>query len=175
MRQIASLFLLLSLVSLQSACIYQRNLKSTYIDQKKYQSVFIDIPKNNVVFDNIAPTIQQVLSDHFQQVGYQLSSSRKGSFTLLTTVTALKPSQKYISPDVLLFHYEIALKLECQLLDLHGNHIAKKTFNFSGLISNPRNPILTSSFLAFEYEKLMKFSAPSIEQFFRPHLQKYKS
>ena len=48
--------------------------------------------------------------------------------------------------------------------------VAEKIFCFDRLISKPKNPVLNSDFLNYEYKKIMLRAAPKIEQYFRKFL-----
>jgi hypothetical protein len=144
---------------------------STSIKSHEYVPVFVSMPESNFVFDNIAPIVYQALFQHFQKIGYTVVCQENNGYVLKTIIKKLDPYQKYVSPDVLLFHSEITLEVHCQLYNFVQKLVAEKTFCFSTLISKPRKPTLTSNFLIFEYEKLMRRSAPRIEQFFRPYLK----
>jgi hypothetical protein len=126
------------------------------------------MPSNKLVFDNLSPLLYTSLVHHCKRVGYTLVDSEKHGYTIALAVKMLTPVQKYVSPDVLLFHTRIKVELLCQIFNFSSSLIAQKTFYFSTLISKPINPILTSSFLDFEYKKLFERSVPKIEQYIRP-------
>ncbi|MFH1831940.1 MAG: hypothetical protein ABH827_04015 [bacterium] len=168
---VSCLLLALALLLSLSSCVYKKTFISTSIKSHEYVPVFVSMPQSNFVFENVAPLMYQALFQHFQKVGYTLACQENNGYALKTIIKKIDPYQKYVSPDVLVFHLEVKLELHCQLYNFARKLVTEKTFYFSTLICKPRNPILTSSFLIFEYEKLMKRSVPRIEQYFRPYLK----
>lgn len=133
--------------------------------------IFIELPQSNNVFDNISGLVCDVLVDHYRRVGYKIADNSRSAYSLRTTIKSLDAVQKYVSPDILLFHSTIRLELFCELLNYNKEVIASKTFYFTRLISKPDNPSLNSDFLDYEYKKLMSSASPKIEQYFRKFLQ----
>jgi len=168
--QFSFLLLIITLIS----CAPKKNHYAAYVNETKRVPIFITMPENSFVFENIAPVVYQEIAHHFIRVGYKLTNNKNHGYSLKITIKDLSPVQKYISPDMLLFHSKIKLELLCQLYNFAGKLVRQKTFCFSTLISKARNPILNSSFLEFEYKKLMMRSAPQVEQHFRPLLQDVK-
>ncbi|MFH0898698.1 MAG: hypothetical protein V1855_03910 [bacterium] len=166
-----SLLLSIFLVLLPS-CVYQKKYFSTIVKTEEYEPIFVSMPQSGIVFENIASIVYRTIYDHFSRVGYSLATQSLQGYELRSVIKKLEPYQKYVSPDVLLFHTEVKLEILCQLYDYAQRLVAEKTFYFFTLISRPRTPILTSSFLRFEFEKLMKRSVPRIEQYFRPFLKR---
>ncbi len=125
------------------------------------------MPHSKYVFDNMAPIVYQLVTDHFRCVGYTIVDNEQDGYSLELIIKDLSPRHNYVSPDVLLFHSSMRLDLECKLYDLNKKLIAQKCFSFSTLISKARNPIIDGSFLDFEYKKLMRRASAKIEQHFR--------
>ncbi len=162
----------LSCICCLSSCVYQKKHISTLVKSEDYESIFISIPESGYVFENIASMTYQALCEHFFRIGYYVADKFGQGYELRCVIRYFKPYQKYLSPDVLPFHIEIKLEILCQLYDYAETLKAEKIFYFSTLICRPRKPILTSSFLRFEYKKLMRRSIPRIEQYFRPFLKR---
>ena len=138
--------------------------------QKQAVPVFVQMPISNQVYENIAPLVYDSIVEHFELVGYKISCKQSDAYTLKIIIKSLDPVQKYISPDILLFHSTIKLELECQLLNFNQSVVASKVFYFYHLISKAKNPVVNSDFLDFEYKSLLRKSVPKIEQYFRPYL-----
>ena len=155
-----------------SSCVYQSTHISTMVQAEDYVPIFFCMPQSSFVFENIAPLVYEEMLGHFQRVGYDVASKLKDGYVLRTSIKKLEPYQKYVSPDILPFYVEIKLEIFCQLYDYSDKLVSEKSFYFSTLISKPRKPILTSSFLRYEHEKLLRRDIHQVEHFFRPFLQK---
>ena len=166
--------LLLIFTTLLPSCISKKHftIKQKSISTKDYMPLFVAMPRNQFVFENISPIVYQSLCNHFKRIGYSLVDNNNNSYNLHIKIISFSPTQKFISPDILIFHSTIKLELECKLYNLNKKLLKQKTFYFSTLISKPRNPILNNSFLNFELQKLMNKAAPRIEQYFRASLLK---
>jgi hypothetical protein len=132
--------------------------------------IFLEIPHNPLVFDNVSPLIAEALHHHYLRIGYCIVNTFRDGYTLRVRVKALDPTNKLVSPDVVLMHTKIRCELECILLDFGRHIVTQKTFSFFTLISKSKNPILNSDFIDFEYRRLFERAAPQIERFFRPYL-----
>ena len=171
--QLKSFFLFLIFLIFLSSCSYQ-NVKKTY-DQNRHTNIFIQMPDNVLVFDNLSPIIYKKIHNHFHRVGYQLTNNANDSFSLKLKIKNIDDSQKFISPDILLYNLKMRLELQCKLFDENKKLLEEKTFYFYSLISKPSNPILASKFFELIYRDLGKKAAPKIEQYFRKFLHKAKS
>lgn len=141
---------------------------STYCVHKSRRiPIFIELPGNKNVFENISSLVYDSLVSHFQRVGYKVVSASSSAYALRVTIKSLEPVQKYVSPDILLFHSTIKLELLCQLLNYRKEVVAERVFSFDRLISKPKNPVLNSDFLNYEYKRLMWLAASKIEQYFK--------
>lgn len=132
--------------------------------------LYIEMPRNALVFDNISPLLYQAFHNHMLRVGYVLVNGPENGYTLRTNVKNLEQINKLVSSDIILFNYTVRIELECKLLDFNQKIVAQKTFLLSSLISKPKNPILNSDFLDYEYKRLFERSSPRIERFFRTYL-----
>ncbi|MFH1254343.1 MAG: hypothetical protein V1646_02820 [bacterium] len=153
-----------------SGCFLKHTTCRNFSIQKQMAPVFVQMPISNQVYENITSLVYDSIIEHFELVGYKISCKQNDAYTLKVTVKSLDPVQKYVSPDILLFHSTIRLELECQLLNFNQSVVASKVFYFYHLISKPKNPVTTSDFLDFEYKKLLRKAMPKIEQYFRPYL-----
>ena len=155
-----------------SSCQVRRGGRSFGFGQKVATPIFIELPQSNNVFENISGLMYESLVDHFRRIGYKVIDNQRSGYVLRITIKSLEPMQKYVSPDILLFHSTIRLELLCQLLNFNNDIVVSKTFYFSRLISKPNNPSFNSDFLSYEYKKMMWSAAPKIEQYFRKFLLK---
>ncbi len=162
------LFCILFLLA-ASGCV-KKKLVSDLIVKNTRIPLFIEIPRNTHTFDNLSPLAYEALHKHFTRVGYNLVDRPECGHTLRVIIKRLEPQCKLVSPNIILLHYSARLELDCMLLDFNHTMVARKTFFFSSLISKPRNPIINSDFIDFEYRRLFERSIPKIEHFFRPHL-----
>lgn len=153
-----------------SGCVLKHTTCRDFSVQKQTAPVFVQMPISNQVYENIAPIVYDSVVEHFELVGYKISCKQSDAYTLKITIKSLDPVQKYVSPDILLFHSTIKLELECQLLNFNQSVVASKVFYFYHLISKSKNPKVSSDFLDFEYKSLLRKSVPKIEQYFRPYL-----
>ncbi len=165
-------FLLPLLVLFFASCSYQ-SVKKTY-DQNRDINVFIQMPDNVLVFDNLSPVIYKKIHNHFHRVGYTLTNNEENAFSLKVKIKNVDNSQKFISPDILLYDLRMRLELQCKLFDKNKKLLEEKTFYFYSLISKPSNPILASKFFELAYKDLGKKAAPKIEQYFRKFFKRPK-
>ena len=161
---------IIALWFLLPACAFKKSAISEVSLKNKNIPLFIEMPRNIQVFDNIAPIVYQALQRHCMRVGYTVVDRSSDGYTLQVHIRSLEPISKLVSPDVILVHSYVRLELECTLLNFNQQIVAHKRFFFSSLISKPRNPIINSDFLNFEYRRLCQRSAPKVEYFFRPFL-----
>ncbi|MBD3231076.1 hypothetical protein GF322_00245 [Candidatus Dependentiae bacterium] len=150
------------------SCSYQK-IENTYNKNNKVK-MFIAMPENTLVFDNVSPILYKKLCSYFSGVGYKLTNGIKDSFFLYTKIINVDKSQKFVSPDILLYDLRIKLELQCKLFDKNKNKIAEKTFYSYSLISKPSNPIFSSKFFELTYEDISKKIVPKVEQYFRKFL-----
>ena len=169
----SGLFILpLFLLMLSTACIPKKNVVSDASVRKAQIPIFIEMPRNVLAFDNITPILYQSLHQHFLRVGYVVTDKQSDGYTLRSNITKFESINKLVSPEVVLAHYTLSLDLEVTLLNFNQKPVIQKVFHLSSLISRPRNPILKSDFVEYEYTRLCNRSAPRIEHFFRPHVLK---
>ncbi len=152
-----------------SSCAYKKN---SFLNKQKSKnsnvSVFIHMPDNFLVFENLSYIAYKAVVNHFRNVGYKVVDSDINSYILKIEIKKLDPLDKIISPDLLLYGSRMELKLLCSAFDKKGKLIKKKRFDFSTLICISKDSKLHSSFLDFEFSKLIKNrAAPNIEQYFR--------
>lgn len=152
------------------ACQLKRGGSTYRLRGRVSTPIFIEMPQNNNVFENVSGLIYESLVSHFQRIGYKVLDKPNSAYSLQVIIKSLEPIQKYVSPDILLFHSSIKLVLSCQLLNYRKEVVAQKDFNFDRLVSRPKNPVLNSDFLSYEYKRLMLHAAPKIEQYFRKFL-----
>lgn len=163
---------LVLLVGFVPSCQVKRGGSTFGFGQKITIPIFIDFPNSNSVFENISGLIYESLVDHYRRIGYRVVDRQGTAYSMRVTIKSLDPIQKYVSPDILLFHSTIRLELFCQLLNFNNDEVMSKSFYFTRLVSKPNNPSFNSDFLAYEYKKLMWSASPKIEQYFRKFLLK---
>lgn len=153
-----------------SSCAFRKPLISDFAIKNANIPLFIQMPTNVVVFDHLSPLVYQALHRHFMRIGYVLVDQPDHGYVLHIDIKRLDQTNKLISPDIVLLHYTLRLELACTLFNFNHNVVAQNKFFFSSLISKPRNPILNSDFLDFEYKRLLERAAPKIEYYFRSYL-----
>jgi len=166
-------FLFFSVLFLFSSCSHQKELsiKKNIVNNVDYP-IFIQMPRNVVVFDNLSPILYGSLIDEFKRKGYKLSYNQKNSYILIIKIKNLFPVSKFISPDMLLYNTKIGLELHCKLFDVNNKLINEKSFLFSRLINKPKDPIMNTNFLDYQYKKIMIRASRKIETYIRRFLLK---
>jgi len=124
--------------------------------------LFIAMPQNVLVHENISPLFYTALRNHFHRLHYRLVPEPEEAFVLETKVLELSSSQKFISPDVVLYGYRLRIVVECSLVDPSGKIIARRPFTLSSLMSTSKNPILDDHFVDFELCGLLKRVAAKV-------------
>ena len=135
--------------------------------QGRHIPVFVEMPRNIHVFDDIAPLLYQALHHQYMRVGYEVVDRPAHGYRLKVQIKNLESTQKLVSPEVNLVHYHARLELDCTLHNFNDHVVAQKKIFVSGLISKPRNPILNSDFLDYEYKRLCSRAASQIERQFK--------
>jgi hypothetical protein len=151
-----------------NSCAYKKS-SHNFVANKIKTPVFISMPENVLTFDNISPLVYKTMWKYFRRVGYVLTDNEGEAFTFKVKIKNLRPENKFISPDILLYNIRIKIELLCSVFDKDKKLLAQKTFSFYKLISKPRNSILNSDFMDFEYRKLLERAAPKVEQYFRKY------
>lgn len=164
------IFLCLSTLVFLSSCFPKKSSVKNLYSKAGNVSLFIQIPQNNLVFDNISTLAYQGLFSHFRRVGYKLVDNGNEGYTLEIQIRRLDPVTKFISPDVLLFNETLRMEILCKLLKFNQTVAAQKVFNFTTLITKPRNLVMNSEFAAFAYKRMFEVAAPKIEIYFRKYL-----
>lgn len=153
-----------------SGCIVKKSFVSHKAINKKNIPLFIAMPENHLAAHNFSTSLHRSLIKRYQQVGYHITNKGKNNYSLKVVLIKDKNSTRYISPDVLLFHSSLSLEVQATLFDSNQKKIESKTFSLSSLLSKPRNPIMSNSFIFFKLEKRLFSLAIRIEQHFRNHL-----
>lgn len=162
-------FLLAGLLFL-CGCLFKQGFRQNFsVREVDVPPVFIELSQNSQVYENISPIVYNVIVEHFELVGYKISNGHANAYSLRVLIKNLEPIQKFVSPDILLFNSVVRLDLECQLLSFDKSLLASNKFYFCNLMSKPKNPVISSDFLDFEYKRLLRIAAPKIEQYFRPY------
>ena len=134
--------------------------------------LFIAMPKNPEIFDNIAPQLYEALYKHFSLSGYNLVSAPCDGYELTVVIKRWTPINKFISPDVVLFHERRTLEVLYQVRDFTHKVVLEKKCKRTFLLSKPENPILNTDFVYFELDRLLPCIARQIELNIRPFLLK---
>lgn len=164
---VSNFIIFFCLLLITQSCAYQKKLESHCNIKEAQIPLLIELPRNTTVFENLSPVVYESLCHHFRRMGYRLVNRPEDGYVLRVSIKSLKPTTKFVSPDVLLFHSHIKLELECILYDFNKVLVAQKTFSYTYLISKSSNPILMSDFLNHEYKGMITRVAPTIEHFFR--------
>ncbi|MCF7799450.1 hypothetical protein K9L05_02345 [Candidatus Babeliales bacterium] len=151
-----------------NSCAYKQNSYNN-ISKNASGLLFIKMPENSLTFEHLSPIVYESIHSYFNSIGYKLSDNKNNSFLLDIKIKKLTPVHKFISPDLLLYNQNIELELECLLFNSQDKLLAKKVFYFFALLSKPKDPILNTGFLDYEYKQLMRRSVPKIEQYFRKY------
>lgn len=165
-------FICLVMILFMESCGIKRNIVTDFSVKNANVPVFLEFPRNSLVFENISPLIYDTFTEHFERVGYHIATRPTDAYRLRIIIKNLEPIYKYISPDIILFHATFKLELLCQLFNYANTIVTQKSFTVTTLISKPQDPILNSDFLDFAYTRLLKKTAPKVEQYFRPFLIK---
>jgi hypothetical protein len=150
------------------SCGYQKFTRNQ-VEKNIKQNVFIQMPKNPLVFENLSPILYKSLFMAYKRVGYNLFDKPKNSFVIKTKIKKLDPIEKFISPELLLYNEKIGIVVFVKLFDVNEKLIIQRSFNYSKLISYPKDPLQTSKFLDYEYKKLMDRLAIKIERSLRKY------
>ncbi|MFA5074576.1 MAG: hypothetical protein WC436_00570 [Candidatus Babeliales bacterium] len=151
-----------------NSCAYKQ-FSCNNISKNVSIPIFIKMPENSLTFEHLSPIVYESIYSYFNSVGYKLSDNKKNSFVLNIKIKKLTPVHKFLSPDLLLYDQNITIELECSLFDFQDKLLEKKVFSFFTLLSTPKDPILNTGFLDYEYRQLMRRSMPKIEQYFRKY------
>jgi len=162
-----NIIIVLAMACCMVACGPKRATVSEMSVQGKHIPVFVEMPRNVHVFDDIAPLLYQALHHQYMRVGYDVVDRPARGYKLLVQIKNLEPTQKLVSPEVNLVHYHARLELDCTLRNFNDQIVAQKKLFVSGLISKPKNPILNSDFLDYEYKRLCSRAASQIERHFK--------
>ncbi|MCK4264757.1 hypothetical protein KAW80_00180 [Candidatus Babeliales bacterium] len=132
--------------------------------------IFIGMPENLTVLENISSSVHEILSRHFQRVGFNLLSKKNSDFKIYIKILGLEYPERFVSPDVLPYALKVKISFECKLFDKHDKLITSKKFSFLKWLNRSRDPVLNWTYLHVQYRKLIEESVPRIDQFFRPFM-----
>ena len=150
-----------------SSCSKNNINKNT---SKNHQPIFIEMPQNKLVFENLSSLAYESLSSNFFRLGFRLFDDKKNCFYLRTMVENLDTDYKFLSPDLLTYTEKIRIDLNCQLFDYNDKLLSEKKFSFSTFISKSKDYSDNSSFLDFEYRKLLDRESYRIAKYFKKFL-----
>lgn len=159
------------LLLLVSGCV-SKHFSHRILSCNQCEPLFIEVPQNNLAFENLAPAIYEVLSDHFQRVGFTLHQNNKNCYTLRVRILNVDSSHKFLSPDLLTYSVTMKMEFDCQLLDTTQKICAQKKFSFTALISEPKDYIMNSEFFDYGYRQTLIRNVHKIDQYFRKYLLK---
>lgn len=154
----ASLFLLLGCFK-----------KNTFVFDASTKALYIDMPQTVNIFENVAPVVYNSLYNHFDRVGYKLTSKQNASMHLKSVITRYDTEEKLVSPDVLPYVFRMWIDIDCSLFDEKGTLIAHKKFTFSSFASRPRDVHFTAHYATFELERMLNRYVPRIDYYFRKY------
>lgn len=172
MGKVIRIFSILSVVMLVSCSRQSSQMVHETVSKKP---LFIEMPQSAFTFEDIGSVFYTALLKQFRRKGYWIVDTVEASdYSLSLVINDVSPRRRYISPDVLLFNYSLKCDVTCILKDNSSKIIQKKTFSSARLVSKAKSPILNSSFIEYEIEKLCLQSVPQIELFFRSFLCELK-
>ncbi len=116
--------------------------------------LFLELPRNTAVYDDIAPIIYDALHQELINTGFTLADNNTSAYTLRLAIDQLEPTDKLISPDIVLFATTMRISVNLKLLNHAGNIVHTKTFSCATLVSKPLNPLLSSDFTNISYQEL---------------------
>ena len=151
------------------SCVRERRYSCSVVNLQN-RKIFIEMPKNAMVFENIAPLVYEALWNHFDRVGFDVVDKPHNSFILSVSIENIEPAYKFISTDLLTYAFRVGMKVSCKLYDKNKNVLAQKLFYFSTIVSKPKRSVLLSSFLDFEYKRLLERNVSQIDYYFRPFI-----
>lgn len=151
-------------------CITQPSFISHHSINKTNTPVFLALPQNLSIALNLGPLVHKTLLRVYKRAGYQLATSKKNNYLLATKITKFENQQKFVSPDVLLFHVIIVFEIDAQLYDTNHKLIEQKAFSISTLVSKPKNQTLEYFFTVSTLDKNLLHLLTRVEQHFRKYL-----
>jgi len=134
--------------------------------------LFIEMPENKLVFENLSPIVYDSLWNHFDRVGFTLVDSPRDCYVLKVAIKDVDSPYKFLSPDLLSYAVKMKIELLCQLFNKDQTMCVQKVFSFTTLISKAEDHVVNSSFIDFEYRRLLEREIHKIDHYFRPFLLK---
>lgn len=157
-----------------SGCISKPNFISHSSINKTNTPVFLAFPKSFSVPQNLGPLVHKTLVRIYKRAGYRLATERNNEYVLSTTIIKFENQQKFVSPDILLFHVIAIFEITVQLNDTNNKLVEQKTFSISTLISKPKNQTLEDFFMVSTLDKNLLHLLTRVEQYFRKYLIRQK-
>jgi len=155
------------LLILVNFCGCAKKSTSPKIDLKNYP-IFLEMTKNLTVFENLGPVLYKSLYEQFMRSGYFLVSGKKDGYILKTKIESLNDgSARFISLDVVPYFFRVELVIKCQLYNSSGKILVDKDFKYSKWFSRPKDALLDTNFLTYQYEDMLRRSVIKIDQFFK--------
>ena len=130
----------------------------------------IEMPENKLVFENLSPIVYDALWNHFDRVGFTLVDGTCDCYVLKVTIKNVDSPYKFLSPDLLSYAVKMKIELLCQLFDKKQTMCAQKLFSFTTLVSKAKDHVVNSSFIDFEYRRLLEREIYKIDHYYRPFL-----
>ena len=144
--------------------------KNTYSNYSRPQDVTlqIEMPQSVTVFEHIEPLFYDALWNHFQRVGFNVTTS-PNAFRLVSVIQKFDMGEKFISPDVLPYNFKIHIEVECSLYEPHGEKKASKLFIFDSWASRPLDVRFLSHYNYAEFQRVFDRFVPRIDHYFRKY------
>lgn len=150
-----------------SSCVYKRSFYTinSSISQKTLCILF---PENPVVFEDLSRYVYTSLWDHFQRVGYNLSTTSSHAYRLRCVIRDVQSVEKLISPDVQPYGFRVMITIEYFLQDPQGRLLVTDTITRHHWMYKPENPLYSRDFIAFQYQQLCDSIPMCIDHVIRP-------
>lgn len=159
------------IVIMLSGCSY-RSIRYNLDHRLRAAPLCIAMPDNPLVFEDIAPLMYQALWDHFQRVGYRLSTKSSQAFVLQLTLRNLESVDKLISPDIQPYGFRTILTVNCKIFCPDKQLVGERTFTFNKWVYKPAEPRNFRDYLVFFYKQLCETAVVPIDHFTRPLLHR---
>lgn len=131
--------------------------------------LLLELPRNTAVYDDIALIMYDALHQELINTGFSLASTSTGAYTLRLTIDQLDPTDKLISPDIVLLATTLRISINLELINHAGNVVHTKTFSCATLISKPLNPLLSSDCTNVSYQQLAERTAHMVAHHLLQH------
>ncbi len=136
-----------------------------------FTPVFIAMPRNEGAIESLSNTLYVALLKCYQSRGYRVMGRPKDGYILRTVIRSFSPIKHFVSRDVVLLHKLVKISLDCSLYNFRGVCVAKESFDCDTLISKPRDPLLTDTYMMYAMKDSLELYSSTIEQAFQKYFR----